>query len=302
MSKPKPKHRPIVVAVLIVVFIWYVLEAGGIVSAKQLYNLFGLNEFCDSADTCPVSVHFIDVGSGDSILICCEGHYALIDSGEYSISSKTASYLKKCGITDLDLVVATHPDSDHMGDMISVIANFSISVFWLGYAIDPDLEPYASVCAGLLDTDACVYTPSCGETFTLGSMTLEVLSPNQTYDDDNNNSIVIRAVYEDVSFLFMGDAESEAEEAILESYGSDKLQTTVLKLGHHGSKTSTTQEFFDAVDPEYTVISAGETNRYLPAREVVERVSATELFRTDFDGTVIIATDGTDIFTFKENE
>lgn len=280
---------------------WFVLESCHICTVQQLYNVFGLHEFCTIAGDYPVAVHFIDVGCGDSILLSCNGHYALIDTGEYSLSSATAAYLKKCGIKKLDLVVATHPDSDHIGDMVSVIQSFEIENFWLGYTSEPEAEPYASMLNAISQTAAKYYTPNCDTIFSLGDMTLTVLSPSKVYDTDNNNSIVIRAEYQSVSFLLMADAEEEAETDLL-AYHAAQLPSTVLKLGHHGSKTSTTQTFFDAVQPQYTVISAGEQNKYLPAEEIVERVSQTEICRTDFDGTIITATDGKNIFIFKENE
>lgn len=302
MTKKKLKFKTICALVLaLCALIWFILESCHIFSVRQLYSAFGLKEFCTLADDYPVAVHFINVGCGDSILISCDNHYALIDAGEYSLSSTTADYLKKCGVTKLDLVVGTHPDSDHIGDMVSIIQNFSVDTFWLGYTAEPEIEPYVSVFNAILQTKSELYTPTCGTVFRLGDMTLTVLSPSETYDTDNNNSIVIRAEYQSVSFLFMADAEKEVETDLLLQC-PEQLPSTVLKLGHHGSKTSTTQEFFDTVQPHYTIISAGEQNKNLPARETVERISSTEICRTDFDGTIITATDGENIFIFKENE
>lgn len=299
--KQKLRRKIFVASIILVALIWYVLETSGILTVKQLYNFFGLYEFCESADDYPVAVHFIDVGCGDSILICSNGRYALIDAGEYSLSSKTADYLQKCGVTKLDLVIGTHPDSDHIGDMPSVIKNFQIENFWLGYTSNTEVEPYCTVLNELLRTDTAVCTPSCNETFALGNMTLQVLSPDCKYQKDNNNSIIIRATYGDISFLLMGDAQTEVENNLLANF-AEYLPATVLKLGHHGSKTSTSQEFFDMVNPQYTVISAGEQNKNLPAREIVERISETEILRTDFHGTIITATNGKNIFVFKEKE
>lgn len=300
-TKQKLKRKIFIVLVIFVALIWYVLETSNILTAKKLYNFFGLYEFCDSADDYPVAVHFIDVGCGDSILICCDGHYALIDAGEYSLSSKTVSYLQKCGVIKLDLVIGTHPDSDHIGDMPSVIKNFQIENFWLGYTSNIDAEPYCTVLNELLHTNASICTPSCNEKFSLGGMTLQVLSSDYKYKKDNNNSIVIRATYKDISFLLMGDAQTKVENDLLASH-AEYLPATVLKLGHHGSKTSTSQEFLNAVNPQYTVISVGEQNKNLPSREVVDRISETKILRTDFHGTVITATDGKNIFVFKEKE
>ncbi len=302
MTKKKSKFK--VVCVLVLAFcalIWFVLEKCHIFSTKQLYNVFGLQEFCTAADDYPVAIHFINVGCGDSILISCNNHYALIDTGEYTLDSTTVDYLKKCGITKLDLVVGTHPDSDHIGDMVSVVENFDVDTYWLGYTSEPKVEPYNSVLNAILKTKSKLDTPFCGEEFHLNDMTLTVLSPSKIYNTDNNNSIVICAEYKSVSFLFMADAEKEVETDLLERC-PQKLPSTVLKLGHHGSKTSTTQPFFDVVQPQYTIISAGEQNKNLPSRETVERISQTEICRTDFDGTVITATDGENIFIFKENE
>lgn len=276
------------------------------ISSKTIYSFFGINEFSSKSDSYPLSVHFIDVGCGDSILIKCGDKTALIDTGSFSYNGKAKYYLEHCGVEKLDLFIATHTDSDHIGDFSSIADNFKISELWISeFCISNNTERTNSEITffnKIEEKNIKVFYPNTDTSYFLGEAELKVLSPSKKYDAQNDNSLVIKLIYEDVSFLFTGDAGEDAEKEMLSE--NIELKATVLKLAHHGSKTATTEEFLNAVSPKYAVISSGNENVYLPNRDVVERVEefGSEILRTDVDGSIIIATDGKTIKTFKENE
>lgn len=275
------------------------------ISSKDIYSAFGIKEFSARADGYPLSIHFIDVGCGDSILIKCDNKTALIDTGSFSLKGKTSYYLEHCGVENLDLFIASHTDSDHIGDFSSVADKFHISEIWISDFCVPDISVQTDTELKFFDEitnkKISMISPDINKTYYLGDAELTVLSPSKKYDIQNDNSLVIKLVYGDISFLFTGDASKEAEETILKE--NFDLKSTVLKVSHHGSSSATTQEFLNAVSPKYAVISTGVENKYLPNREVIERIEGfgSEILRTDIDGTIIIASDGKLIEFFCEN-
>lgn len=290
------------VLVIVLSFLIYVDAFFGI-SVKSIYSFFGIKEFSSNADTFPLSVHFIDVGCGDSILIKCGDRTALIDTGSYSLSRKTEYYLKHSGINKIDLFVATHTDSDHIEDFASVADNFEIDNLWVSnFCTDKKTDFTKSektFFEKISEKNINVIYPEC-KTYPFGSADLQVLSPSKKYDDDNDNSLVIKLIYKNVSYLFTGDSGEKAETQMLNE--NTDLRSTVLKVSHHGSGGATTQKFLNAVSPEYAVISAGDENKYLPNRKTVDRLkkSGAEIFRTDRNGNIIVATDGDNISVFCE--
>lgn len=290
------------VLVIVFSFLIYVDVFFGI-SAKSIYSFFGIKEFSSNADSFPLSVHFIDVGCGDSILIKCDDRTALIDTGSFSLNSKTQYYLKHSGVNKLDLFVATHTDSDHIGDFSSVADNFEIDNLWISnFCIDKKsdfTESEKSFFNKISEKNINVISPEC-KTYPFGSAELKVLSPSKKYDDDNDNSLVIKLTYKNVSYLFTGDSGEKAETEMLNE--NIDLHSTVLKVSHHGSSSATSQKFLNSVSPEYAVISAGDENKYLPNRKTVDRLknSGAEILRTDRNGNIIVATDGNNISVFCE--
>ena len=269
-----------------------------------LRQFYGLEHFSRKADDYPLSVHFLDVGQGDCIFIACEGRYAMIDTGDYSLHSKAVQYLERYGIDRLDLLIVTHTDSDHIGDFQSLSDHVRID--------NVVLSPYDVVGEELSDTQKLFYDklreeklpvldPTNRE-FPLGSATLRVLSPAKAYRTKNNNSLVIRLEYGQVSYLFTGDIGQQVEKELLDA--DIDLSADVLKIAHHGSRYATSQAFYDAVSPTYAVLSVSAENDYqLPHREVMDRIRAsrTTLLRTDKNGDIIIATDGTRIQYYYAN-
>lgn len=254
-----------------------------------------------------VSVHFIDVGQGDCALIRTGQREILIDCGEYDEYTKVAGYLRAQGISRLDTVIMSHPHSDHMGCMYRIIRRFGA-----GGLVMPEIPeymiPFSSSFSELMKTVndrkiPVTYAVPGEHIDTGGCGTLEVTAPVRTYDDLNNFSDVVRFTYGEVSFLFTGDIESEAEADILDS-GAD-ISADILKVPHHGSGTSSSRLFVQAVSPEYAVISVGHENDYgHPHNNIVQlyRDLGADILRTDLDGDIVFVTDGENIEIYTGND
>lgn len=271
----------------------------------KVFSFFGLNDFSDAADAYPMSMHVFNVGKADSILIESDGHYMLVDGGTADCGDEVSRCLKKRGVKALDIVVNTHPDDDHIGGLYTVIQNFPIGEF-LAPDIPKELIPksteYTIVQKALQEKHLTADSPKCGEIWTLGKMKMQVLAPIKQHNSTNNNSIVLRLTYGKTVFLLMGDAEQEEESDLLASRAS--LSADVLKVGHHGSTSSTTQAFLNAVKPRYAAISVGKDSNNLPKAAVLKRLSAmnTEIFRTDVSGTLIFMSNGEKIKVQTEKQ
>ena len=265
---------------------------------KRLYAFFlALVLLCGcTATSVPVTgeltVHFLDVGQADCTLVQCDGEFLLIDGGNVEDSDRVVAYLLDQDVTKLDYVVCTHAHEDHVGGLPAVLAVFETDTLWC------PVEDYDSKCFRdfLHYADQQELTPVCpepGDTYPLGDGTITVLGPVDDYDEPNNTSIILRVDYGSTSFLFPGDAETVAEQDVLEA-GLDP-SATVLKLGHHGSSTSSSYRWLREVAPEYGVISAGAGNSYgHPHEEILSRLSDADVtvYRTDLQGHILCHSDG----------
>lgn len=244
-----------------------------------------------------LTVHFLDVGQGDCTLITCGEHAMLIDAGDNNMGTTVEMYLKKQNITKLDYVIGTHPDADHIGGMDVVIYKFDCDTIILP-EFEKDTKTYRDVIDTINNKNYKITRPKAGQTYSLGQAQFTIISPvSDDYGDDANNySVGIRLVFGDTSFLLAGDAEEEAEEDMLES--GEELKADVYKASHHGSKSSNTEEFMEAVRPEYAVISCGEDNTYgHPHAQTLNtfRSMGIKVFRTDEQGAIIIKSDGKEL-------
>lgn len=243
----------------------------------------------------PLEVHYIDVGQGSATLLKSGRHAMLIDTGDSDQGTKIQLYLTKQGVENLDYLVLTHPDADHIGGAPVIITKFGIGQLFLSnYEKDNKTTQKvrdAMQYKGLTASDCQV-----GDTYTLGNASFTILAPVKEYADSNNASIALMVQNGNNRFLFTGDCEAEAEADLIAS-GAD-LSADVYLAGHHGSDTASSQEFMDAVSPTYAVISCGEGNSYgHPHAEVLNRFRSMgiQVFRTDEQGSVIAESDGTGI-------
>lgn len=234
-------------------------------------------------------VEYLDVGQADSMLLSSNGEYMLIDAGNNEDGDDVVEYLKNAGVSTLKYVVGTHPHEDHIGGMDDVINAFDVQNVLLANATS-NTQTYSDVLTALENKSLTAVVPKVGTTFPLGDANVTVLAA-QPADDLNNASIVLRATYQNTSFLFMGDVEAEVEAAILQS-GAD-IQSNVLKVGHHGSDTSTTSSFLSAVSPDAAVICCGTGNSYgHPSQTTLNKLAGIPIWRTDLNGTIYAMTDG----------
>ena len=251
------------------------------------------------------AVHFIDVGQGDASLILCDGEAMLIDGGNTDKSSTVYTYLKKQGIDRLDYLVCTHPDADHVGGLSGALEYAAAETVWC------PVESYSSKAFESFRTRVekqgrKLVKPAVGTAVSLGSATVTVLAPIGDYKDSNNQSIVLRVVYGQTSFLFTGDMETTAENDMLDYWDSRiSWEADVLKVGHHGSDTSTGYRFLNEVSPDYAVISVGKDNAYgHPHEEPLSRLNqaGVTILRTDELGTIVARTDGKEVTFTWDNQ
>ena len=254
-------------------------------------------------ETSDVLVHYMDVGQGDAILVQSGIFNALIDGGEYTKDEVLRDYLKSVGVKNIDVVFATHPHSDHIGGLDTVIKNFKVKKVYMPKIpeeILPTSKSFEEFLYAIKKSGATASYLGPDTEIPLGDGVFEVLAPLKEYDDLNNMSLVMKFKYKDKSFLFTGDMETDSEYDILKK-GYD-VSADVLKVAHHGSNTSSSKKFLNAVDADIYVISVGEGNDYgHPHPEVKKRLASKgkPVYRTDIDKTVIISTDGKELEVFK---
>lgn len=239
-----------------------------------------------------MQVHFIDVGQGDSILIeSPSGKTMLIDGGVKGAGQQIVSYLKELGINKLDIVVATHPDADHIGGLIPVLDNMTIEQFYDSGKVHTS-QTFEEMLTRIDEKNIPYHVPKIGDDIEFDKdVNVKVLNANDQATDNNDASIVLKMTYGNVSFLLTGDAGVALEKEMLRY----DVKATVLKAGHHGSNTSSSEEFIQAVKPEVTILSYGEDNKYgHPHAEIVDRLQAigSKIYATADLGTITVSTDG----------
>lgn len=249
-----------------------------------------------------LTVHFLDVGQGDSTFIeLPNGKTMLIDAGEESEADGITTYIFSQGYDTIDYVIATHPHADHIGGMPEVLNNFIINSFFTTEA-ESTSEKYLSTINYVLSQNTAAYTVSTGDIIINEpdlNLTAEIAAPT-TIDPDNpnNSSIVLKLTYKNIRFLFTGDAEKEEEDSI-----RSNIKCDVLKIGHHGSSTSTSQNFLKKTEPKYAVISCGLFNSYgHPTEKTLSALAdkGIKTYRTDRQGTIIFTSDGENITVNKD--
>ncbi len=273
----------------------FVLHINGV---PTWYDLFGIRRpISDAVANGEAKVHFIDVGQGDCELIVTESKAVLIDCGEREYAGTVVQYIKSLGIDKLDYVICTHPHSDHIGGMYSVISEIDTDTVIMPRVKDeitPTTSSYARLLESIEDNGIKVEYAQAGKELPLeeGGY-IELLAPVEDYDDLNNYSVVCRFIHGGNAFLFTGDIEKEAESDILSS-GAD-VRAQVIKVPHHGSSTSSSYAFVKRVAPEYAVFEVGSPNDYgHPHKETVQTYTdaGCTFLRTDMNGSIVFTSDG----------
>lgn len=272
-------------------------------SWHKLGRLCGLNDFSDAADDAPFSLHVLEVGKADSLLLECGGEAMLVDGSTADRGEEVVRYLRRRGRDSLQYVVNTHPDADHIGGLAGVLEGFSVGTYFcpkLPDSLLPDTEEFRAVKNALAQKGMEPVYPADGQSFLLGEASVAIYQPEIEVKNLNNSSLILYVTYKDTSFLLMGDAEQEEEEALLVQ--NRNMKADVLKVGHHGSETSTGKALLDAVTPRFAAISVANDQNNLPRVKVLRRLQAAgiEICRTDVSGTLLFLSDGKEVRLLTE--
>ncbi len=289
MQKEKKTNNPsmakyswLIAAIMIVLYGIYLLFGG----ADEAETRATVSENPD------FSIIFIDVGQADAALLRCEGETMLIDGGNVADSSTIYTVLEKNGVTHLDYVICTHAHEDHVGGLSGALQNCTADKIFCPVT-DYDSKAFRNFVKYAEKQCGEITVPKPGEEFAFGGAVVDILACDPSAAETNHTSIVAKITYGETSFLFTGDAEEEVERMLLEQ--NVDLSATVLKVGHHGSSSSTSYWFLNEVMPRYAVISVGKDNSYgHPDEKVLSRLrdANVTVFRTDEIGDVICTSDG----------
>lgn len=278
----KKFNKIIILLVTLVIGIYYIYVSQNSYSIKNVSN-----------EITGIKVTFIDVGQADSILIETSNQKMLIDAGNTEDGEKLVNYFKGLGINEFNYVIGTHAHEDHIGGMSDIINNFKVDRFLMPDVITTT-KTFEDTLDALNSKNIKFETPSIGDTYSMDDAIIKVLYVGTDEDNLNNDSIVLKMNYKSVKFLFMGDATTSVEKEIM----NDDLKADILKVGHHGSNTSTSSDFLKKVKPSYAIVSVGLNNTYnLPSSKIVERLKKQNIsvYRTDESGTINVTSDGDNI-------
>ena len=262
-------------------------------NVASVSNVTNNSESVKLQDNVNLEVYFLDVGQADSILIKLEDEYMLIDAGNNEDGVKLVNYFNELGIKEFKYVFGTHPHEDHIGGMDDIINNFKIDNYYMPDKITTT-KTFEDVLDALINNNLQYTILEKGDEFNLSSANFKVIYAGDETNDINDSSIVLKLTYGNNSFLLTGDATSNVEKTLL----NDNIKSDVLKVAHHGSNYSSTDEFLDVVSPKYAVISVGKNNSYNhPTNSTLKKLNDRniKLYRTDLDGTIKFTSDGENI-------
>ena len=285
----KEKQKKFISFILAVLFIigYYIFED---IPTEESYSNKDEIKVKNTVTT-DLQIYYFDVGQADSTLIINNGHSMLIDAGNNEDGEKLVTYIKEeLNITTIDYVVGTHPHEDHIGGLDDIINNFNIKEVYLPEAMTTT-KTFEDVLDAIANKELSITVPTIGETFKLGEADFEVIYTGTGEKDLNEASIILRMIFGNKTYLFTGDTTEEVEETILNS----NINIDVLKVAHHGSKYSSSEEFLNIATPEYAIISAGEGNSYgHPEPETLTRLKkhTNNIYITKDLGTILLTSDG----------
>ena len=270
----------------------------------SLYSALGLHTSTPPEGTLRVTV--LDVGNADCILLQSGEKTALIDAGENNDEDEVLTALKSAGVTKLDYVIATHADADHIGGMDTVIRNIPIETFLMSFMPEgytPTTRTYERMLEAMVDCEVIPTEAEHGAVYPFGEATITILSGLSDHTDTNDQSVVCLVSHGEMDFLFTGDAGKEVEREILDAVPT--LDVEVLKVGHHGSSTSSDGDFIRSVSPDIALITCGYGNSYNHPHSVTLQTlkrNAVEVYRSDLNGEIVLTSDGTTITVETEKE
>lgn len=281
----KKKRNSIFLIIIIIISIFLVVQYS--------YSFKNTNNTLNSVSLSGLKVSFIDVGQADSILIQDEVGNVLIDAGNTEDGPLLTKYLQEQNISEFNYVIGTHAHEDHIGGMADIINNFKVDNFYM-----PDVMTTTKTFEDLLDTlnnkNVQFQTPNIDDKFNVGDANFIVCFVGTDNSNLNNSSIVLKLIYGNISVMLMGDATNSVEKEII----SKDIKADVLKVGHHGSATSTSNAFLKKVNPSYAIISVGKDNTYnLPSSKTIDKLNnlGIKIYRTDENGSIILTSDGSNI-------
>jgi beta-lactamase superfamily II metal-dependent hydrolase len=271
-------HINIILSIIIVVgFIFISTGCSSIFTNKQRLN--------------NIEVYFIDVGQAEATLLKGSDFTVLVDAGDYR-NDDVVTFLNDLGIEQIDLLVGTHPHSDHIGQFDKILYNFSVKEVWMSGDLHTS-KTFEKAIDAIYESKANYYEPIAGESFSYGSLEIEVLNPEKLNGDFHEGCIALKAIYNDFSIIFTGDIETKTENKIIDANRS--IKSNILHLGHHGSRTSSGERFLENVAPEIAIYSAGIDNDYgHPHSDIIDRLEGMQIpvYGTDEYGTIKIISDG----------
>lgn len=292
LPRPRKPGKLLLTLAVAAVLLWSVSGPG-----RAFWNQMFLRSGFGGSDPDPagLEIHVIDVGKADAILIRCQGHAGLIDTGAGGDGEDVADYLLRHGVKELEFVLLSHNDSDHIGGLPTVLGELVVDTLYQGELSveEPSLEG-AAMDRALSGWKGERRTLARGDSFSLGGASFSVLGPCRAYESSNDSSLVLRLEFGEASALFCGDIEATAELDLVKS--GQELQADLLKVPHHGSATSCSQRFVKAVMPQLAAVSVGPDRNQLPRAEALEQLEAVgaQIYRTDTDGSIVFSSQGED--------
>ena len=303
-TKKQKKFVRYFALISIVAFVVYILDFSGIASVSEIKNYLGVIDGVSLVDS-DFAIYYLDVGQSDCSIVVCDDEVLMIDCGTYNQLNVIRQSIHTLEIDEIDYMIVTHQHDDHMGSATDLINDLSVKNFIMPKLTQTNnvTSKAYNVLINTLDNKKITKIPAQNcKSFMLGRALVEILSPSVQNNNLNNMSVVLKITYGNTEFLFQGDAESKIENDLLRS--DYDIDVDVLKIGHHGSKTSSTDKYLEATSPDIAIISSGYDNNYgHPNGTVLNRLENDNIkaFSTFLDGDIAVTSDGETITVYTQN-